>query len=263
MFYRARYYSPYLNRWIQPDTIVPDPTNPQDLNRYSYARNNPVKYVDPTGHFSENEIQQFFDKESWEDVLKLFQEGGELEGRWGWLAILQKAEIGDFVSVEWDKSIALPAGHPNFGDSFTGEFLTDPNGNLIIYGQDYCIDQRKAAFYGKEFGLVHDHPGDIGERLSLWSASATDRELKWVGSKTDFIGRFGPPPGRHVDPMGKGLTVGFTLAAAGEVFHLGELSIASAPTMGPAAPVAIGTGLAMWAVAVVLTIIAVNTASAP
>ena len=48
--YGARFYSPYLNRWIQPDTIVPDPSNPQSLNRFAYTRNNPVKYVDPSGH---------------------------------------------------------------------------------------------------------------------------------------------------------------------------------------------------------------------
>ncbi|CAG0969355.1 hypothetical protein ARNL5_01559, partial [Anaerolineae bacterium] len=48
--YNARMYSPYLNRWLSPDTIVPDPKNPQSLNRYSYVRNNPLKYVDPTGH---------------------------------------------------------------------------------------------------------------------------------------------------------------------------------------------------------------------
>ena len=39
-----------LNRWTQPDTIIPD-GNPQSLNRYSYGLNNPVKYNDPTGHF--------------------------------------------------------------------------------------------------------------------------------------------------------------------------------------------------------------------
>ncbi|MBI5877542.1 MAG: RHS repeat-associated core domain-containing protein [Chloroflexi bacterium] len=49
-FMQARYYDAYLNRWISPDSIVPDASNPQDLNRYSYARNNPVRYVDPTGH---------------------------------------------------------------------------------------------------------------------------------------------------------------------------------------------------------------------
>ncbi len=48
--YVARRYDPYINRWIQPDTIVPDPANPQSLNRYSYVYNNPLRYVDPTGH---------------------------------------------------------------------------------------------------------------------------------------------------------------------------------------------------------------------
>jgi RHS repeat-associated protein len=47
----ARWYNPYLNRWIQPDTIVPDPRDPQALNRYAYSRNNPVRFNDPTGHF--------------------------------------------------------------------------------------------------------------------------------------------------------------------------------------------------------------------
>jgi len=50
MYFNARYYSHYLNRWLQPDSIVPEPSNPQDLNRYTFNRNNPVKYVDPTGH---------------------------------------------------------------------------------------------------------------------------------------------------------------------------------------------------------------------
>jgi len=50
MFYNARYYDPGIGRFISPDTIVPDPANPQDLNRYSYVRNDPVNHVDPSGH---------------------------------------------------------------------------------------------------------------------------------------------------------------------------------------------------------------------
>src|SRR5512145_1539367 len=52
-FYNARYYDPALGRFVQADTIVPDPGNPQMLNRYSYTLNNPLKYVDPTGHFTD------------------------------------------------------------------------------------------------------------------------------------------------------------------------------------------------------------------
>ncbi len=50
IFFESRYYDPHLGRFITPDTIVPNPANPQDLNRYTYANNNPVSNVDPTGH---------------------------------------------------------------------------------------------------------------------------------------------------------------------------------------------------------------------
>ena len=29
---------------------MPEPGNPQSLNRYTYVRNNPPRYVDPIGH---------------------------------------------------------------------------------------------------------------------------------------------------------------------------------------------------------------------
>jgi RHS repeat-associated protein len=50
MDYKARFYSPYLNRFIQPDTIIPKPANPQAFNRFSYVLNDPIRYNDPTGH---------------------------------------------------------------------------------------------------------------------------------------------------------------------------------------------------------------------
>lgn len=44
--------NPQLGRFIQPDTVVPDAKNLQAYNRYTYVNNNPLKYVDPTGHFA-------------------------------------------------------------------------------------------------------------------------------------------------------------------------------------------------------------------
>lgn len=48
--YRARYYDSALGRFIRADLVVPEPRNPQALNRYAYVLNNPLKYIDPSGH---------------------------------------------------------------------------------------------------------------------------------------------------------------------------------------------------------------------
>jgi RHS repeat-associated protein len=53
----ARYYDPAIARFLSPDSIVQFAGNPQSLARYSYALNNPLAYIDPTGHFS---IGSFF-----------------------------------------------------------------------------------------------------------------------------------------------------------------------------------------------------------
>jgi RHS repeat-associated protein len=49
-YYGARYYDPQLGRFVQPDTIISSEFNPQSYDRYAYALNNPLKYVDPSGH---------------------------------------------------------------------------------------------------------------------------------------------------------------------------------------------------------------------
>ncbi len=43
-YYGARYYDSELGGFISPDTVL------DGLNRYTYCHDNPVKYVDPTGH---------------------------------------------------------------------------------------------------------------------------------------------------------------------------------------------------------------------
>ncbi len=49
-FYGSRWYDPVIGRFLSADTIVPQPGNPQALNRYSYVGNRPLRYTDPTGH---------------------------------------------------------------------------------------------------------------------------------------------------------------------------------------------------------------------
>jgi RHS repeat-associated protein len=49
-FYGSRWYDSALGRFTSPDTIIPNPGDPPSYDRYSYVRNNPLKYVDPSGH---------------------------------------------------------------------------------------------------------------------------------------------------------------------------------------------------------------------
>ena len=49
-YYGARWYDAKLGRFLSADSIVPQPADPQSLNRYSYVRNNPTGRIDPTGH---------------------------------------------------------------------------------------------------------------------------------------------------------------------------------------------------------------------
>ena len=50
---RARYYNPGDGKFLSRDTVSIDPGNPVELNRYSYAINNVINRIDPSGHFIE------------------------------------------------------------------------------------------------------------------------------------------------------------------------------------------------------------------
>lgn len=43
---------PGLGRFASADTVVANPGNPQSHNRFSYVLGNPIKLVDPSGHYA-------------------------------------------------------------------------------------------------------------------------------------------------------------------------------------------------------------------
>ncbi|MDQ0172398.1 RHS repeat-associated core domain-containing protein [Paenibacillus tundrae] len=59
-YLRARWYDPGMARFIGEDTYEGELNDPLSLNLYSYVHNNPLKYVDPSGHrrSSNNEIEK-------------------------------------------------------------------------------------------------------------------------------------------------------------------------------------------------------------
>ena len=143
-YYVARWYDPYLNRFLSPDTIMPDGYEPMSYNRYTYANNNPLKYTDATGHFSEDDLIDWYG-EGWRN---LFSEG--------WQAVLIEAEFGDVV------------GHGSFEAIFAikdGKLATWDINNR----QELSIDQLVAgsgelALYRSCYVNLDGGPSQFGRR---------------------------------------------------------------------------------------------------
>ena len=54
MYYNARYYDPALGTFVAPDSLIPNPGMVTHYNRFLYARGNPLKYADTSGHIPQS-----------------------------------------------------------------------------------------------------------------------------------------------------------------------------------------------------------------
>ena len=55
-YLRARYYDPSIGRFISEDSYWGEDTNPLSLNLYTYCFNDPIRFIDPTGHRPDEDI---------------------------------------------------------------------------------------------------------------------------------------------------------------------------------------------------------------
>ena len=96
-----RYYSPELCRFIQPDDIeYLDPGSINGLNLYCYCFNNPIMYVDSTGHFPFAV-----------DVLITLGEGVRLLYEVGLRSTLKSLTNAPEMTMDIAKKLARQGGH--------------------------------------------------------------------------------------------------------------------------------------------------------
>lgn len=65
-YYRARYYDPVAGRFVSRDPIG----QVDSVNLYQYGKNNPVRYLDPTGLNSKPAISGSYPKDELEQLRK-------------------------------------------------------------------------------------------------------------------------------------------------------------------------------------------------
>ena len=181
----ARFYVPSIGRFASADTLVPDPTNPQSFNRYSYGYNNPVKYIDEDGHIpilpllfkagangaadlmvqaaanyffdpSVTSVDQAFENINWWQVARSAAEGAipftVPGGRWGRAAF-----------------------------TASGDVLV----NALYYGEDYTAEQALLDF---GIGFIGDLAGGgIGDLIERYGISNVANGLRKMGLDVDSI----------------------------------------------------------------------------
>jgi hypothetical protein len=130
----------YLNHFTQPDTIVPDPQNPQAWNRYAYALNNPIRYNDPTGHW-ELETNKPFEEERRNAYVHVAARAGKR----------YHGHLGEYYSVAAALYQNLATDGPSESLEVETLMLERKRDNVRINGWNSPNDAQSAAFDASGF----------------------------------------------------------------------------------------------------------------
>ncbi len=157
--YVARQYDPALGRFLQADSIVPNPSDPQSLNRYSYALGNPVRYTDPSGHCAIDDGECLAEAKNIGEtfgaqVLDPYDEYWTLETlRWLYQALFQ-----------YQIYLGLPGVSHYFGNvGFcvddaalgSGEYGLWENGTITFAGKAFQEDESNGQLIAGRTNFVH------------------------------------------------------------------------------------------------------------
>jgi hypothetical protein len=193
----ARYYSPYINRFISADTIVPDPADPQSFNRYSYTYNNPLKYIDPSGHNVDCSPASFDCSQPlptwWTDgTRRVFVEG---YGVFDLGHIDRGYRSAQFFKQQTELVLANGGGQFNKPAESDGGFLRSDYEVFYSVSGNVSADQVEGVMYGMYIDFELGYEAEQAGRIDFYSAFAPE------DLPSDHLGYWAYINGRHSDEI--------------------------------------------------------------
>ncbi|TAK31720.1 MAG: RHS repeat-associated core domain-containing protein [Chloroflexota bacterium] len=179
-WYNSRAYDPVLGRFLVPDTIVPNAMNPQSLNRYSYGRNNPLRYTDPSGHDEEDWFS-----EDWKQAFRDSHDGADPTDSDYADRYSSMAEASGYENTEAPEWVAAAAGGDGGGGGGDGGSTpSEPTGVADPPAASDVVNTTAAS--GDESG-PKDAGGLLADALSPEPADIGSAVLSTAGRTKEAI----------------------------------------------------------------------------
>lgn len=147
-YLRARYYDPSIGRFLTQDTVFGEINTPLSQNLYAYCGNNPVVFVDPSGHI------RICWRDVWEDTKEKANYAGKLAND------LVTPDLNNPVDVfffELEKSAPFPAAKAAGFAGIIGRKGATKAVNLIK-GTEEATGQLHHILSNKTMKALNEHP---------------------------------------------------------------------------------------------------------
>ncbi len=138
-YMHARYYRPYLGRFLSVDPIGGDPSEPQGWNRYAYVQNNPMNFIDPFGLMS---CESSGSGVKCEDAITVGDSPVYPQGAQTGLGEFEGPGVGGLVRGRFQSPLQATAGAFGLQLARFATWLTSENepGCFVLDGEEVCLD---------------------------------------------------------------------------------------------------------------------------
>ncbi|WP_141733950.1 FG-GAP-like repeat-containing protein [Oligoflexus tunisiensis] len=208
---KGRIYDPTIGLFLSADPYVQDPTEIQNLNRYTYVMNNPLAYNDPTGHFFSR---------------KTLKHWGRQISNVGKGVVDFVTSPGRFLSHNWEKGRTWISNSQN--QRLVMSIAVSAAASWIGPGAGALWYQQMA--YSAAVGYTSSYVASGGDSKAALNGAITGAAFSLVGSAFDKAKM--TPAVRVGKVMAHGTVGGVSAVASGGKFESGFLSAGLSQAIG-------------------------------